>query len=182
MILKTALGASLLAVLFTGILNADSLEVAHAQSIAATYPENDSEPVRTFSASDDEGTVLAWFLAGADGGDLTIDDGVLNFRTPPDYEAPPDANGDNIYDLSVNVTDGTNTTTADLTVTVVNVDEAGTVFLSSLQPEVDIPPAANLVDPDGELTDVRWTWETSTDKTSWSQHAGTTSDSYTPVA
>ena len=120
-----ALGAFLLATLIASILNADSQKIAHAQGIEKTYAENGIETVRTFIASDDEGTVLAWFLTGADGGDFVIDDGSLNFRAPPDYEAPTDANGDNVYDVSVNVTDGANTTTADLTVTVTNVDEPG---------------------------------------------------------
>ena len=66
-----ALGAFLLAALIAFILNSDSQKIAHAQGIEKTYAENGIEPVRTFSASDDEGTVLAWFLTGADGGDFS---------------------------------------------------------------------------------------------------------------
>ena len=175
-----ALGALLLAVLTASILNPVH-NTAHAQSIEKTYAENDIEPVRTFSASDDEGTVLAWFLTGVDGGDFIVDDGVLNFRAPPDYEAPTDANGDNVYDVSVNVTDGTNTTTAALTVSVTNVEEQGTPSFSSLQPEVGIPLSVILTDPDGGLAEISWTWEKSIDKVTWNPISDATSDSYTSV-
>ena len=177
----SALGAFLLAALIAFILNSDSQKIAHAQGIEKTYAENGVVPVRTFSASDDEGTILAWFLTGADGGDFIIDDGVLNFRAPPDYEAPTDANRDNVYDVSVNVTDGANTTTADLTVTVTNVDERGTASFSSLQPEVGIPLSVTLTDPDGGLASVVWAWESSTDKTTWTPISGSSSDTYTPA-
>ena len=176
-----ALGAFLLATLIAFILNADSQKIAHAQGIEKTYAENGIETVRTFSASDDEGTMLAWFLTGTDGGDFVIDDGSLNFRAPPDYEAPTDANGDNVYEVSVNVTDGANTTTADLTVTVTNVDEPGTASLSSLQPEVGIPLSVTLTDPDGGLASVVWAWESSIDKATWIPISGSSSDTYTPA-
>ena len=176
-----ALGAFLLATLIASILNADSQKIAHAQGIEKTYAENGIETVRTFSASDDEGTMLAWFLTGTDGGDFVIDDGSLNFRAPPDYEAPTDANGDNVYDVSVNVTDGANTSTADLTVTVTNVDEPGTASLSSLQPEVGIPLSVTLTDPDGGLANVSWAWESSIDKVTWTPISGSSSDTYTPA-
>ena len=176
-----ALGAFLLAALIAFILNSDSQKIAHAQGIEKTYAENGVVPVRTFSASADEGTILAWFLTGADGGDFIIDDGSLNFRAPPDYEAPTDANGDNVYEVSVNVTDGANTTTADLTVTVTNVDEPGTASLSSLQPEVGIPLSVTLTDPDGGLASVVWAWESSIDKATWIPISDATSDVYTPA-
>ena len=156
-------------------------EFAHAQGIQKTYEENDTSSAATFEASDEEGTVVAWFLTGVDGGDFLIDDGTLNFRRPPDYEAPVDADTDNVYEVSVNVTDGTNTSTADLSITVTNVEEAGTVFLSSLQPEVDIPLTATLTDPDAGVRDVTWTWESSADKVSWSPISGATSDTFTPL-
>ena len=53
----SALGAFLLAALIAFILNADSQKMAYAQGIEKTYAENGVVPVRTFSASDDEGTV-----------------------------------------------------------------------------------------------------------------------------
>ena len=128
---------------------------AHAQGIERAYAENGELAVITFTASDYEGTVVAWFLTGVDGGDFSINDGSLSFRRPPDYEFPTDDNRDNVYEASVNVTDGT-TTTADLKISVTNVDEDGTVYLSSLQPEVSVPLTASLTDPDGGVSNVGW--------------------------
>ena len=71
--------------------------VAYAQGITRDYAENGTGPVISFSASDDEGTVLAWSLTGVDGGDFSIDGGKLNFRRPPDFEVPADADRDNVY-------------------------------------------------------------------------------------
>ena len=180
-ILAVMRGLFLLAIAVSFLLRADR-DLAHAQGIEKTYEENAVIPAATFEASDEEGTVVAWFLTGVDGGDFSIDSGTLDFRRPPDYEAPVDADTDNVYEVSVNVTDGTNTTTADLSITVTNVEEAGTVFLSSLQPEVDIPLSATLTDPDNGIADVAWTWESSADKASWSSISGATSDAFTPLA
>ena len=160
----------------------DAPDVAHAQSVTRDYPENGTSTVVVFSASDDDGTVLAWSLTGIDGGDLSIDAGALTFRRSPDYENPADADMDNVYEFSVTVTDGINTTSASMTVSVTNVDEPGIVFLSSLQPEVGIPLTASLNDPDGRVSDVSWLWETSQDGAAWGPIGDAVADSYTPVA
>ena len=99
----------------------------------------------------------------------------------PTTRLQTDANGDNVYEVSVNVTDGANTTTADLIVTVTNVDEPGTASLSSLQPEVGIPLSVTLTDPDGGLANVSWAWESSIDKATWIPISDATSDVYTPA-
>ena len=44
--------------------------------------------------------------------------GVLTFNTSPDYENAVDANGDKVYEVTVNATDGTTTGTLDVTATV----------------------------------------------------------------
>ena len=47
----------------------------------------------------------------------------------------------------------------DVAITITNVDEAGTVTLSSEQPKIGIPLTAALEDPDGVVADsVKWTW------------------------
>ena len=51
--------------------------------------------------------------------------GVLAFRSAPDYENPADANGDNVYKVTVTGNYGTDTATRDVTVTVTNVNELG---------------------------------------------------------
>ena len=183
--LKTPLATlvvSLLVVLATPILFPSSYDAAHAQAIEKEYAEDGTESVVTFNVDDPEGGGLVWSLSGEDRDDFSIDDGVLSFAAPPDYEAPTDADADNIYQVTVEVSDGTNTDTSDVTVTVINVDEDGSVLLSSVQPEVDTPYTATLNDPDGGVKEAVWLWEISPDRNTWYAIDGATSNSYTPVA
>ena len=87
------------------------------------------------------------------------------------------------YSVTVTATDtagGTDTIT--ITIYVNNVDEAGTVTLSSLQPLVAIPLTATLDDPDGVSGSVTWSWARSLNGASdWTLISGA-SDSYTPAA
>ena len=87
------------------------------------------------------------------------------------------------YSVTVTATDtagGTDTIT--ITIYVNNVDEAGTVTLSSLQPLVAIPLTATLDDPDGISGSVTWSWARSPNgASSWTLISGA-SDSYTPAA
>ena len=68
-----------------------------------------------------------------------------------------------------------------VTVTVTNVDEAGTVSLSE-EARVGVAVIASVTDPDGGVTDESWQWARSSDgSTGWVDIAGATSASYTPV-
>ena len=89
-----------------------------------SYAENGTGPVATYTAIDPEGASLTWSLSGDDAGDLTITGGVLAFAAAPDYETEADADTDNVYEVTVEVSDGTNTDVADVTITVTDVDEA----------------------------------------------------------
>ena len=67
---------------------------------------------------------LAWSPAagGADNAHFTLTAaGVLAFTGAKDYENPDDADGDRVYELTVQVSDGANAATADLTVTLTDV-------------------------------------------------------------
>ena len=76
--------------------------------------------------------------AGGDGSNFTIDatTGVLKFITAPDYEAPTDANRDNIYAVTVVATDArgaTDTQTLTIGVTdVVGITKTGTLFADTM--------------------------------------------------
>ena len=54
--------------------------------------------------------LVRYALGGADAGLFTIDatTGEVRFKAAPDYEAPSDAGGDNVYDVVVTATDGGN--------------------------------------------------------------------------
>ncbi|MBT0964303.1 cadherin domain-containing protein, partial [Denitromonas iodatirespirans] len=55
--------------------------------------------------------------------------GVLTFNAAPNFEAPTDVGGDNIYDVTVQVSDGNGgTDTQAIAVTVTNVNEAPTLI------------------------------------------------------
>ena len=78
-------------------------------------------------ASDPEGAVTYSIAGGADAALFTIDatTGALTFVTAPDFEAPADADGDNVYDVIVQASDGDGAIdTQALAVTVGNVNEA----------------------------------------------------------
>ena len=97
---------------------------------AASFAENASGTVYTAAATDpDAGTTLTYSLSGADAAlfDINATTGAITFKSSPNYEAPGDAGGNNVYDVTVSASDGTNTTTKDVAITVTNVNEAPTV-------------------------------------------------------
>ena len=70
-----------------------------------------------------------------------------------------------------------------VTITVNNVEEPGTVTLSSLQPIVALPLTATLDDPDEVSGSVTWSWERSQNGTSsWTLISGETAATYSPDA
>jgi Ca2+-binding RTX toxin-like protein len=73
----------------------------------------------------DIGQALTYaIVGGADAAQFTIDPatGALRFVTAPDYEAPADAGGNNVYDVQVGVSDGAGgSDTQSIAVTVTNV-------------------------------------------------------------
>ena len=95
--------------------------------------------VATLTATDDDtpSGELTWTIpsgtdGGADADKFTLSStGVLAFTSAPDYEAPADADTDNVYEVTVQVSDSTNTVTAALQVTVENVIELTTLTVPS---------------------------------------------------
>ena len=83
--------------------------------------------VETLTAEDQDTAAadLAWSKAGgADAGQFMLStDGDLAFAAAPDYENPGDADGDRTYEITVQVSDGDHTDTADIRVTLQNVIE-----------------------------------------------------------
>ena len=74
---------------------------------SVSIPEN-STAVTTVTATDPDGQTLGYSIAGgADSAFFGIDaTGALAFITGPDFEAPADAGANNIYDVTVQVSDG----------------------------------------------------------------------------
>ena len=95
---------------------------------AATFTVDEgTTAVETLTAEDQDSAAadLEWSKAGgADADDFTLSTaGDLAFAAVPDYENPGDADGDRTYEITVQVSDGDNTDTADIRVTLQNVLE-----------------------------------------------------------
>ncbi len=100
--------------------------IAITSGAAFTVAENGTA-VATMTASDVDGDAPIWSIAGgADAARFAIDaaTGVLSFIAAPDFDAPGDAGGDNIYDVIVRASDGALSDTRALAVTVTNLNEA----------------------------------------------------------
>ena len=174
-----ALGVTaFLAALAVGLLFLLPGGPAWAQAGTIEYPENGMDAVATFTAVDPEGDAVNWTLTGADAGDFTIVGGVLRFSSSPDYEAPADDGMNNTYVVRVTASDGTDEDTEDVEIEVTNVEEAGTVMLSTLQPQVEVALTADLTDSDGVVEDTAtWMWFRGNDII-----AGAIGATYTPMA
>ena len=103
-------------------------------------------------------------MSGADASKFSIPEigatRALSFKANPDYESPGDSGGDNVYEVTLVVTDSKgNSDEQDVTVKVTNIEEDGVVTLSTLQPRVGFPVTATLADPDNVTADsVSWQW------------------------
>ena len=95
-----------------------------------SVPENKTA-VTTVTATDAEGNALTYSISGGlDADKFWIDSGtgVLTFLSAPDFESPTDAGADNVYNVTVQVTDGALSTTKDIAVTVTNVSDSPADF------------------------------------------------------
>ena len=162
--------------------SATSFEVDENQTAAGTVVAADPD-------SSDE--VAYTITGGADASEFEIGEttGVLTFARPPNYESPADvASMDPLNDaennehiVTVTATGGTAdralTAEQTITVTVRNVEEAGTVSFS----QVGAAIRAKLSDPDGGVNDASWQWARSLDRsTGWVNISSATSAVYTP--
>ena len=153
---------------------------------AVSHPEASAFRVAAFTAGPPRSS-LVWSLTGDDSGDFTIEGGVLRFAgTPPmaDHESPADSDEDNEYSITVQAGEtGATSVTMNVTVTVTDVDEAGTLTLSSTRPKLGTALTATLADPDGVVDGTPvYKWERSLSPNSWAVISGATSSAYTPVA
>ena len=119
-----------------------------------TVTEN-STAVATYQAVDPDGaTTFTWTLGGNDAGAFEISDaGVLTFDPAPDFEAPGDANTNNIYEVTVQADDGGMTGDFDVLVTVEGEPELPEITLASGGSAVTVDGNAVSVDEnyDGRL-------------------------------
>ena len=118
-------------------------------SAPAPYAENGTGPVATYRAVGSNAASATWSLSGADAGDFRISrSGVLSFPRSPNYEAPTDADTDNVYQVTVRASDRR-----------YNAMLAVTVFVTDVYESPFVPRAPNVARTAGEPTslDVSWT-------------------------
>ena len=122
------------------------------------YAENGTGPVAEYTATDPESQGITWDLSGDDADDFSITGGILRFLTPPDREDPADDDTNNEYHVTVEASDGTTTSTLDVTVTVTDVNEPPTVNGTSTTEyaENDTRPVANYIVDDPENDHIIW--------------------------
>ena len=125
---------------------------------ALTSPEN-RPTAGTITATDADGNPLTYAIAGgADAALFTIDaqTGLLRFVSAPNYEAPADTGANNVYDLTVSVSDGiAPAVTQAITVSVTDRDENGTG--SNVFGSTDAPAATETTDPTDYELGMRFT-------------------------
>ena len=122
------------------VTNIDNLAPTITSSATASVPEEQTSAIDVESTDDNdsEGAGLIYSLTGgADQALFSIDpdSGVLTFISAPDFEAPADAGGDNVYDVQVTVTDsgpeGSMTDSQDIAITVNDVTNAAPTITSA---------------------------------------------------
>lgn len=108
---------------------------AFSSAATASYSSNENvSGLYSLNATDpDAGATLTYSLTGTDAGDFTISaGGNLSFSQAPDFEAPADADTNNTYIVVTWVSDGMLSDSQTVTITVLDLSEAGTVTLPAI--------------------------------------------------
>lgn len=108
---------------------------------AVSVAENDTA-VTTVTASDIDlpaATLNYSIVGGSDASRFVINSasGQLSFAAAPDFEAPSDSDGDNVYQVTVQATDGSRTDQQQISVSVTNVNDNTITPLSDIDGTVD---------------------------------------------
>lgn len=102
-----------IAVAVGNVNEAPSFSIASAQS----YVENSGATISVVANDPDASSSLTYTLSGVDASKFTISSsGVLSFSSAPDYEIPSDSGSNNIFNLSVAVFDGVNSSSVALVI------------------------------------------------------------------
>ena len=102
-----------IAVAVGNVNEAPSFSIASAQS----YVENSGATISVAANDPDASSSLTYTLSGTDASKFTISSsGVLSFSSAPDYEIPSDSGSNNIFNLSVAVFDGVNSSSVALVI------------------------------------------------------------------
>ena len=134
----------------TSLSIAENSPVDTAVGAPITASDSDSQDVLTYSLS---GADSALFFVGASSGQISV-----GTATALDFESPSDSGGNNVYNLTVQVTDGKNADgnadtavddSVDVAIAVTDVNESPEFGSSDVEREVDenTPGGTNIGDP-----------------------------------
>ena len=136
----------------------------------------------TVNATDPNGDTLTYSLSGDDASLLSISNqGVVTFNTAPDFENPSDGDTDNVYKITVTVSDGSLNAIANFEITVTNdtsddittENYDGTLVLSGPIQSADICFVENITTPCSESSYTTTTSQDGTFSLSVDSGAGT---------
>lgn len=131
--LAGGIGQQQLAITILDLADGNAPVITGGRNASITVNEN-LVAATTIVANDPEGGSISYaIVGGADGARFTINalTGALSFRTAPDYEAPADADQNNIYQVMVAASDGTNASWQTLAVSVANLNDTAPVLTSN---------------------------------------------------
>ena len=135
---------------------------AYSGDTELDVPEAAGTAIKSMRPTDPEGDSITYSLGGTDAEDLTYSAGALSFKAIPDYESPADADGDNVYEVTLQAAANGQTASRAVTVTVTNVDEAPAITGGPAAPsyvENDGGPVATYTASDPEGDAITWSLE-----------------------
>ncbi len=115
------------------VANVNDNAPAFSSGATATFTENATGTVYDATATDaDNLASLSYSLGGDDAALFDVDPstGVISFKSSPNFEAPADKDGNNIYNIVVTASDGSNSTNQSVAITVTNMNDNAPVFTS----------------------------------------------------
>ncbi|GCL44184.1 bluetail domain-containing putative surface protein [Dolichospermum planctonicum] len=114
----------------------------------ATFAENSTATVYTVTTNLDASTTLTYSLSGNDANLFDINNGIVTFKTAPNFELPSDSGANNVYDINVIASDGILNTTKAVAITVTNVNDdfqsALSYILNSSQIDLTLTGSGNI--------------------------------------
>ena len=110
---------------YTTVRIAENTTVVDENADGDDDPATPTDSDAVYAVTDTDGLDVTLTLMGADGDKFSLSSAnVLSFRMAPDYENPADANGDNVYEVTVRASDGTMYADRMVEVTVTDANEA----------------------------------------------------------
>ena len=124
---------------------------AITSATTASTPENLSTATTVYdiNATDDgeNSNTLIYSISGTDAAQFNVNPstGEVTFATSPNFEAPADDGGDNVYDIIVHANDGSFDTTQAVAITVTDLNVAPAITSATTANATEDAPAATVV-------------------------------------